>query len=459
MATDLFYGLLPEHLLLALLLVFMLIEILGRGGRLAGFLFVLVAGTGCAVLLQQFSQGYATIIVPGEISIDRFALLARLVILGSGVVYGLCNLSNDDSPKFWMLICSSLLGALIMLDSAGFITLFLGIELLSLPAFAMIVHRSGLSSASEGAFKYLLLSAVASATILFGISLGYGVTGTLVIADFAKAVAVGGPLNLAATSLVLSGFFIKAAVFPFHGWAPDAYAGSRLQVTTLLASVVKGAVVLGLVRIFGATVLPDELIGVVIVLGVFSICYGNITAIRQGTFKRLLAYSSIAHAGYMIFAFANNTGSRSEALLYYLAVYALTTIVACTCFSLLAHGENDDLEVLDGAFARQPVQALLLAVAVLSMAGIPPLPGFFAKFIIFKSVIASGHLLPAVLAFGGSFIGVTYYLGIVSRLFKPTKSQVAVPTALQCGWAWGGVLLGSLLLMLFMVDPGVLQRL
>ena len=452
MNTDIFYGLLPEHLLLALLLTLMLIEICGRGKRFAGYLFTLVAGFGSFVLLHQMNQGYVASIIPGELFIDRFALNARLIILVCSVIYGVCSLGTFRTVKSWMLICSSLLGALLMCDSAGFITLFLGLELLSLPAFALMVHRSEQTDAAEGALKYLLLSAVASAMILFGISLNYGNTGTLSLIDFAVATAAGGRLNLAAASLLLCGFFLKVAVFPFHGWAPDAYSGARLQVTALLASVIKAAAVLGLLRILGAAVLPDTITGIAVVLGVISIFYGNITAIHQTTFKRMLAYSSIAHAGYMIFALADNAGSRVDALSYYVMVYALTTIVACTCFALLVDDESDELATLDGAFAAKPISSLLLVFAMLSLAGIPPLPGFFAKLYIFKSAIASGQLWPAVLAFIGSFVGVTYYLGIVSRLFKPAEIQLySRQSTAPC--RLGGALVGALVLLFFVMTP------
>lgn len=455
MATDLLYGLLPEHLLLGLLLALMLLEIFRADRRLASLLFILAVAAGCGVLLLQLGQGYTASVVPGEIEIDRFAVLARLVILGCGLLLGVCCLATAGTCKFWMLLCASLLGALLIMDSAGFISLFMGVEMLSLPAFALMVHGCGASSACEGAFKYLLLSAVASALMLFGLSLAYGCTGTLAIGSFTTAVAAGGPLILAASALILSGFFLKAAVFPFHGWAPDAYAGARLPVTAFMASVIKGTVVLALVRIFSALPLNAETVAAITVLSVLSIYYGNVTAIRQAGFKRLLAYSSIAHAGYMIFALTDGTGGRVEALLYYVAVYAVTTIVACTCFRLLAGGEGDGLESLDGAFVSRPVPALLLALAVLSLAGIPPLPGFLAKLFIFKTVIASGHLIPAVLAFAGSYLGVIYYLGLVFRLFKPAALASGVSTAACTRSAWGGMLLGTLVLMLFMLVPGV----
>jgi NADH-quinone oxidoreductase subunit N len=456
MAADLFYGLLPEHLLLALLVVLMLIEIIGRGERAAGLLFVLATGAGCGVLLAQLGQNYSVSVVAGEIAVDRFSLLGRLAVLACSVVYGFTCLGNDNRPKFWMLLNASLLGACVVLDSSGFISLFLGIELLSLPAFALMVHRASETDATEGAFKYLLLSAVASAMILFGISLAYGSVGTLNILDFTSSLAVGGRLKLAATILVLCGFFLKAAVFPLHGWAPDAYSGARLQTTAFLASIVKAAVVLGLVRVFGNAPLGEVLTVVVVILGVASILYGNITAIRQANFKRLLAYSSIAHAGYMIFALSENTGGRTEALFYYVAVYALTTIVACSCFAMLTQCDEDDLDALDGAFAKRPLPALLLAACLLSLAGIPPLPGFLAKFFIFKTVIASGQTAAAVLAFTGSFIGVTYYLGIVGRLFKKVEQTSAAERRAPFWWSMGGVILGSLILAYCAVLPNAL---
>lgn len=455
MATDLFCALLPEHILLALILLLMTLEILGADRRIANLLFTLSVAAGCGVLLAQLGQGYGASVVPGEIIVDRFALLARLTILGCGLVLGLCSLTTSGTFKFWMLLSSSLLGAMIIMESAGFISMFIGIEMLSLPAFALMVHGCGASSASEGAFKYLLMSSVASALILFGLSLGYGATGNLSVADFAAALQSGGAQIMTASVIILSGFFLKAAVFPFHGWAPDAYSSAKLPVTAFLASIIKGAVVLGLVRILSTLALSPEAVIAVTILSVLSIFYGNVTAIRQVAFKRMLAYSSIAHAGYMIFALTDNTGGRVEALLYYVAVYAVTTIVACTSFSLLVDGDSDELEPLDGAFHSRPVASIFLALSVLSLAGIPPLPGFLAKFFVFKSVIASGYLVPAVLAFAGSYIGVVYYLRIVFRLFKTVSLPSSAETLPRYGWTWGGVLLGAMLLTIFTLVPGV----
>jgi NADH-quinone oxidoreductase subunit N len=453
MATDLLFGLLPEHILLGLILVLMLMEIMGIDKRGGNLLFLLALAAGCATLVLQLSQGYAADIVPGEIRIDRFAEISRLVILSCGLILGIYSLTTEACYKYWILIASSLIGALVILDSAGFIPLFMGIEILSLPGFALMIINSGTTSASEGSIKYLLLSSVASALVLFGLSLVYGSTGSLSIAAFTSAIDAGGVQNLAASVMILAGFFLKASVFPFHGWAPDAYSSARLPVTAFLASIVKASVVLGLVRILANTTLNPEATGVIAILSLLSMFYGNITAIHQTNFKKMLAYSSIAHAGYMMFALVDNTGGRVEALLYYTAVYAVTTITACACFSILS-SDNDSLDNLDGCYKNHPLASILLSLSVLSLAGIPPLPGFLGKFFIFKTVIASGYVVPAILAFIGSYIGTFFYLGVVLRIFKGEQTVVQPKAACQV-WTWGGILLGSATLAMFMAVPGL----
>lgn len=429
MGSEMIYGLLPDHLVLGAVLVLMLLETVRldpRWSRLA-FLGALLASGG--VLLLQLHTDYAATIAANELQIDRLAILGKLVVLGCGLGLGL-GFSGVPGPqpgyKFWLLAASALFGAMVILDSAGFVSLFIGIEMLSLPAFALMVHNHGHSAAGEGAFKYLLLSSVATAVLLFGISLAYGVTGDLSIASFAHALPGAGAQVKAAGLLVLCGLFLKAAVFPFHAWAPDAYAAARLPVTAMMASLTKAAVILALLRIVGTMALDESTSTLIAMLAIVSIVYGNLAALGQLHFKRMLAYSSIAHAGYMVFALVDTTGSRIDDLFWYTGLYAAFVLLACASFAALCPDEDDDMSALDGRFAQQPVAALLLALSVLSLAGLPPFPGFFAKLFVFKSVVASGHLAAAVLAFIGSFLGLAYYLGIVVRLFKPDARRSVV---------------------------------
>jgi NADH-quinone oxidoreductase subunit N len=431
MATDLVYGLLPEHLVLGVMVLIMVLEMFRVDHRWARVAFVAAMLAGLAVAAQQFATGYRSEVIPGEIVVDRLAIAGKLVILTCGLALAL-GFPARESCKFWLLVASMSLGALLILDSAGFVLLFLGIEMLSLPAFALIVHGQGQTAAGEGAFKYLVLSSVASALVLFGISLAYGSTGTLAIAAWTQMLGQGGAQAKAACLLVLCGLFLKAAVFPFHAWAPDAYASARIPVTALLASLVKAAVILALVRIASTIPLDATTSALVGVLAIVSIGFGNLAALGQRRFRRLLAYSSVAHAGYMIFALMDTTGNRVDDLLLYTLIYALGTLLACASFAALCPGEDDELDALDGKFATHPIPALLLSLAVLSLAGVPPFPGFFAKLLVFRSVIASDHLVPAVVALGVSFLGLAYYIGIVMRLFRAeAENEDASPAGAQ----------------------------
>jgi NADH-quinone oxidoreductase subunit N len=185
-----------------------------------------------------------------------------------------------------------------------------------------------------------------------------------------------------------------------------------------MASLVKAAVILALARLAYSLTLAESTQATIALLAIVSIVFGNLAALGQARFRRLLAYSSVAHAGYMIFALLDTTGSRATDLLWYTAFYGLATVLACASFAALCPDGDDALDSLDGKFTTQPLASALLSLAVLSLAGLPPLPGFFAKLFVFKSVIASGQLVPAVIAFVGSFLGLAYYVGIVLRLFR-----------------------------------------
>ena len=425
MTSEVFYTLGPDLLLLGVVVALMLLEALRFDERWGQGVFVAGVVGAAACAWHQFDHGYAASVVAGELGVNALAVAGKLVLLLCGLGVAAWFPGAGRGYKFWILAAGSLLGGLLMLGSQSFATLFIGIELLSLPAFALIVLGQGRTAASEGAFKYLVLSSVASALFLFGASLGYGITGSLRLGDFNDLFLDGGLQSQAAILLVMSGLFLKAAVFPFHAWAPDAYAAARLPVTALMASVVKAAVILALVRVFGASALNGSATAVVAALAVISIVYGNLAALRQPRLRRLLAYSSVAHAGYMVFALLDVTGSRANDLLIYTLVYGLATVLACASFAVLCPGDDDSLTRLDGQFARRPVASLLLAAAMLSLAGVPPLPGFFAKVFVFKSVIASGHVVAATLAFAGSFLGLAYYIGIMLRLFRPAADTSA----------------------------------
>jgi NADH-quinone oxidoreductase subunit N len=429
--TEVLYALLPDLLVGATVVALMVAEALRVDPRHAGAAFAVGAAAALVACLHQLHAGAGVLLLDGEVRVDRVALLGKTVALASGLAL-VAGFRSARGHKFWLLVACSLLGALVVAGSGGFAVFFIGLEMLSLPAFALIVLERGSTAAGEGAFKYLVLSSVASALLLFGIALAYGVSGSLVIDDWARAFAAGEPRAAVAAVLIAAGLFVKAAVFPFHGWAPDAYGSARFPVTAMLASLVKTAVVLALVRLVAALPLPAPVAPVVIGLGLASIFYGNLAALAQRRLRRLLAYSSIAHAGYMLFALLDTTGARVDDLFWYALVYALGTLLALASASALANGDDDALDALDaldGRFHTRPLAAALLAVALLSLAGLPPFPGFFTKLLVFRSAVASDHLLAAVAAFAGSFVGLPYYVGLVVRLFRrDAPGDDATPT-------------------------------
>ncbi len=365
-------------------------------------------------------------------------------------------LSRDElsTTRFHVLVLSSLYGVCLMLSADTFLTLFLGIELMALPVYVLVLIAFSRPDSVEAALKYLVLSGAATATLLMGVSLLYGGTGSMALSTFATAVGSADLMTRAAVILILVAFFLKAAVVPFHAWAPDAYEAASVPVTGYMATIVKAGVLLAAVRLFGTATVTGPLVGLIAVLPLVSIVWGNLTAMKQPSFRRMIAYSSIAHAGYLYYAFLGAPEGRFEAVLFYVLAYALMNLLA---FSSLPTGasdaEQDRLDSFKGLFARNPYAALMIGVAMLSLAGIPPFPGFVAKFMIFKNVMAAGYTLYAVLGLIGSYLGIYFYLRVIQFMFMGAAEKT--PTALGSrSLALGASVLCLVPSLLLIVFPG-----
>jgi NADH-quinone oxidoreductase subunit N len=293
-----------------------------------------------------------------------------------------------------------------------------------------------------------------------GLSLVYGATGAMSLSAFALAAGQTDLLAKTGVVLVLLALFLKAAVVPFHAWAPDTYEGASVTVTAYMATLSKAAVLLVAVQLFAGVAVGGALVDVLAVLPLLSIVWGNIAAIRQANLRRMIAYSSIAHAGYLFYAFLGNSEGRLEAVTFYLVVYAAANLLAFAVLPPAADdAARDQMETLDGLFHRNPWAASLMAVAMLSLAGLPPFPGFTAKFLIFKSVVAAGYSTYAVLGLVGSFLGLYFYLRVIQRLFMLPSTAPASPADGAFGPRTAGVLCLAAT-ALFMIAPGwVLDRL
>jgi NADH-quinone oxidoreductase subunit N len=442
---DTLLAMLPEHSLLAGIVVLILLEVFGVRKVWPTWLAIAATAAAAAFAFWLAGMGEAWPLFNGRLGIDRGVLLAKGALLALAVPVLLMAKSEFSDGEFSILLLSSLYGLCIAVSSQNFLPLFLGLELASLPVYALVLLAYKRPQSAEAALKYLVLSGAATATMLLGVSLLYGATGSMSVSDFARAVQGGAGYAPFAVILVFAALFLKAAVVPFHAWAPDAYEGASVPVTAYMSTLMKGAVVIVAATLVSLVPISGPLAGLLYILPLASIVWGNLAAIQQNSFRRMIAYSSIAHAGYLFYALPGSPFARRSAVLLYVVTYAVANLLAFAVLPRHEHDEKrDDLENMRGLYSRDPVAALLIAIAMLSLAGLPPLPGFVAKFYIFRNLIAEGHTTYAVLGLLGSYLGMYFYLRVVVRLFMAERPVVwseprwnerrADGMALTAGW-------------------------
>ena len=407
--------------------------------------------TGIGFLVSLWAAGYArgfTQTVTVLLSVDDWGLyFTTLVLLASVVTLVLSkdtfSPEGERKEEFYLLLVLSVLGAVVLIQSTHMVSLLLGMELMGVALYAMIAFPERGQLPLEAAIKYLVLSACASAMLLYGFALLYAATGDLSYAGIGTkailAYAQNPVLVISGTVLVLAGICFKLSLVPFHMWTPDVYEGAPTPVTGFLATVSKGAVFVALARFFieGQLYQYSSLIGVLSMVAIASMMIGNLLALKQNNVKRLLAYSSIAHFGYLLvvlIALAYQDGPLvNEAITFYLGAYILTTLLAFSVVATIAgeEEEKNDITFFEGLFWRKRIQAIGLTVAMLSFAGIPLTAGFMGKFYIISVGIQSGlwWLLAALVM--GSAIAIYYYLRIIFAMSKTSKISSDSPTQAQ----------------------------
>jgi NADH-quinone oxidoreductase subunit N len=420
-------ALLPEHLLLAGVVLLLGIEIVS-GRERDGFpiAFVAVAASTVAACVL-YARGYAGSPFPGHFSVSTMTSLPKAALLALTLPVLLVSRDDFSGNRYYALLLSSLYGACLLVSSDSFPTMFLGLELMSLPVYVLVLLGFLRPESTEAALKYLVLGGAATATFLMGASLLYGWSGSLGLPVFADALQAATPLAVSGVVLVLAALFLKAAVVPFHAWAPDAYEGASVPVTAYMATVIKAGVLLAALRLFGTAPVSRPLVDLLAILPLVSMAWGNLAAIRQTSFRRMIAYSSIAHAGYLFYAFLGAGEGRYEAIVFYLVVYGVMNLLAFVALPRSVDDSRADrLESLKGLFRRQPFAAIVIAIAMLSLAGIPPLPGFIAKFLVFRNVLAAGYTTYAVLGLVASYLGIYFYLRVIQYMFMSAEDESAV---------------------------------
>lgn len=380
------------------------------------------------------------------------------------------NYFTDETnmSDHFSLVLFSMVGVFILTSYTHLVMLFLGIEILSIPVYVLAGSNKRSLYSNEAAFKYFLLGAFASGFLLLGITFVYGGIGSFNIVQVGASAfmpsGISHQLMVVGLMLILFAMAFKMSAVPFHFWAPDVYTGSPTVITAYMATIVKIGAIAGFFRLF-SLVLPSYRFFTIVLLliGVLSIIVGNIIAATQSNVKRLLAYSSIGHAGFIILGITL-IGSQTSYItwayvtLYYLLAYTLANIAAFWVLLIVSQQENtDDIHIFNGLAKRSPVLAGTMAIALLSMAGIPPLAGFFAKYFILVNVIDNGRILVAVIAILASLIGVFYYFKIIIAMFSGSDEHA--PPIQITGFNKMVLILISLLILIVGILPDYFFRL
>jgi len=396
---------------------------------------VTLAGLALALAFAAMDWGVdAAPLYHGMVVFDHFALsFSMLCITVTGLVLLLSRdyfrAISGNVAEYYCLILFSLTGAVLVCSYHNFAMLFIGIEIMSVALYVLAGIRKRNFASNEASLKYFLMGAFSTGFLLFGIALLYGATGTFDLAGLKAYVNSGteiSPLFRAGVLLLLAGLLFKVGVAPFHFWTPDVYEGSPSLVTLFMSTVVKVASFAGFLRLFSTVMQPlgDFWQPVLLTVIVITLFVGNISALVQSSFKRMMAYSSISHAGYMLFAILA-IGERSAGSIFtYATAYSLASVIAFGSLILVKRKMgSDQFESFNGLGKSQPLLAMALTVAMLSLAGIPLTAGFVGKFMMFSSAMNAYHVTLLVLAAVNAAIGVYYYLHVVVNMyFRPAAT-------------------------------------
>lgn len=463
---DMILAILPEIALLVVLAIVFIVDLVlseTRRGILAVITAVGLAATFALTLLYSNPGNSAELVWGGMLRHDMLAYVAKLLFIFASFITVLLSVKLENvwlKGEYYLLVLTSTIGMTLMAASADLVMLFLAIETTSIPLYILAGFMTGDNKSTEAGFKYLLFGAMTTAVMLYGFSLLFGFAGSsnlYVMADAISAGAVPGPVLVGTLVLVLLGLGFKVAIVPMHFWAPDVYEGAPTPVTAFLSTASKAAGFMVLVRVMLAS-FPNILADWQLMLGILAVAsmfIGNVVALTQKNIKRLLAYSGIAHAGYALLGVVAASELGVASVVYYLLVYVVTNMAAFGVVLIVARATgSDEVEDFAGLHRRSPMLALVLLLAFLSLAGIPPLGGFIAKVLVFAAAVEAGFVWLAVLGVLASIIGLYYYLIVLKEVYLgQPKSEEPVPVVR----AHGVAIVVSVLLVLVLgviIAPG-----
>jgi NADH-quinone oxidoreductase subunit N len=411
-----------------------------RGERMpiGGLGIVGLIGAGAAIVLLWGRRASTLDVVVA----DDFGLFVQFVLVGIGVltiVFSSSVIERDGLPagEYYALLLFGLAGMMLMAVATDLLVIFLALEVFSLALYVLTGLRRHEFASTEGAFKYFVLGGFSSAFFLYGIAFTYGLAGSTHLDRVAAAIQAqaltGNPLLLVATGLLLVGFAFKVAAVPFHMWTPDAYEGAPTIVTGFMSTAVKASAFAAFVRVFLSALEPlrGEWAPVLWVLAVCTMILGSVVGVAQTSLKRMLAYSSIAHGGYLLVALVAGGDVGKASILFYLVVYAVTNLGAFALIALLSTRDKpmEHLDDYRGLWFSSPVMAGLLTVFLLSLGGFPPTAGFVAKWYVFSAAVQAGQFSLAIVGVLTSVISVFFYLRIVVMMYMSERAEGEAPPA------------------------------
>ncbi len=452
---------LPEIFLSVLAMALLLITVFSPGGQKSYLAYISFFGIVATAVLVGAGWGSHVESFSGSVVLDNFATFFKMTFL---VAAGLTVLITDsymeregcNHGELYPLILFAVVGMMLMASGTDLMTIFLGLEVMSVSLYVLAGFNRGNKKSNEAGLKYFLLGAFSTGFMLYGMALIYGATGTTRLYKIAEVVGQmtipsANILLVAGMLLMMTGFAFKIAAAPFHMWTPDVYEGAPTPMTAFMSAGPKAAGFAALLRLFlvALPTLQVEWSQVLWVLAVLTMTVGNITALRQDNIKRVLAYSSIAHAGYALVGFTAGNSTGTAGILFYMLSYAFMNIGAFAVIILVAKKGETNGNVMDfaGLGAKRPLLALVMTIFLFSLAGMPPTAGFIGKFYLFSGAIQEGYIWLAIIGVLNSAASVYYYLRIMVYMYmkEPTEEfewvQVTAPVTLALIIAVAGSLI------------------
>ncbi len=440
---------LPEIFVLSMAMFILLIDLFIKpANRIVVFMLAQATLLGAAYITMTTHVASVTYSFSGMFVDDPMADVLKLMIYLSTslmLIYTrtYITLRGMFRGEFYALVLFAVAGMMIMVSGQHFLTLYMGLELLSLCLYALVAMDRDNARAAEAAMKYFVLGALASGMLLYGMSMLYGATGSLNISEVASSLLNGvqnRPVLVLGLVFIVAGLAFKLGAVPFQMWVPDVYEGSPTAVTLFIGSVTKLAAFALVIRLLvqGLFVLAIDWQGMLIIMAVLSIVIGNITAIAQTSLKRMLAYSTISHVGFLLYGIMSASINGFASAMFYIVSYVLMTLAGFGIILLLSRKgfEADKLDDLKGLNQRSPWYAFLMLITMFSMAGVPPTLGFYAKFAVLQAALQAGMVWLVVFAVLMAVIGAFYYLRIVKLMyFDEPKDKASIKSTPEMRWA------------------------